>query len=78
MIETKRIEIGINGKTVYVTKPELNYFDVLMLANKNSDILYTVTYFRAKSPKSEGSLTRADKIEVQDGTIIDCYFTGNA
>lgn len=84
------VQIKINGKSVEVTKAQLNYSDIVKLAYPEQKydqyVIYTIIFQNATKvtrdftslQKTEGCLCPGDELVVQQGTKIDCVFTGNA
>lgn len=72
------LSIMINGRGHTVSRNKLSYEEVVQLAGKQPGILYTVTFFKGRGEKREGTLCPGEAAEIQHGTVFDCMYTGNA
>jgi hypothetical protein len=70
------MRIVINGRTVETDDEDLSYDQLITIACGHN--LYrdaTVTY---KSSDDQGSLTRGESVEIEDGMIFNVVVTGSS
>lgn len=74
------VEIWVNGGPAQVSGNFLAYRDVVALAFPgNPDFEgYTVVFTRSPGPQRKGSLLPGERVQIQDGTVFNVAFTGNA
>jgi len=75
--DVEELTITINGVEYFIDAGAISYEDIVRYANKDPKILYSVTFFHKKSG-IQGTLTPGEQIMVEDNTIFNIYFTGNA
>jgi hypothetical protein len=65
----------VNGRPKKVETEVLTFEEVLHLAfddpQSGPNVIFTITYRNAKSPKHEGSLLDGQTVEIKDGTIFN-------
>lgn len=71
------MKILLNGKEVHMDegKDQLEYDAIAHLAGVDPDRVPTVMF---SSRRGDGSITRGQRLIVDDGMIINCMVTGNA
>lgn len=75
--DSEELTITINGTAYYIDAGAISYEDIVQYTKKDPQILYSVTFFHKESG-SQGTLTPGEQIMVEDNTIFNIYFTGNA
>lgn len=67
----------VNGKEKSIEAKELSYQQIVVLANKNPDINYTVIYSRGRR-NEKGSLMEGDVVALKKGMKFNVDNTTNA
>ncbi len=74
MVHGKKFNIIVNGEQKEVEKKKLTFSEVVALAYPNpatgGNIIYTVTYKKAKSPH-QGTMTPGSSVIIKNGTIFN-------
>jgi hypothetical protein len=70
--------IVVNGMQVNMDKEDLVYNDVVKLSGFKQDTFPSIVYSKAVGEKSQGAMTRDDVVTIQNGTVFEVAYTGNA
>ena len=72
--EHHEYRIVVNAREKIVKSDELTFAEVVHIAfpePPKPDTVFTVTYRHAPRKPHDGSLTKGEKVEIEDGTIFD-------
>lgn len=75
---SKDITIIVNGRPKQVTKDELSFDEIVVLADglpAGENVVYTITYRKGQGHKPEGSLVKGETVKVKDGMIFNVSAT---
>ena len=70
------MKIILNGKEVLVNRRKLTFDEIVDLVYPRT--MPTVTYFRGRKSKPEGSLHLGQSVKVVEGMVVTCVVTGAA
>lgn len=77
--DAKAVTIIVNTRPKVVTEKELTFDELVHLAYDDPptgpNVLFTITYHRARGDKPEGTLVEGQSVRVHEGMVFDVVAT---